>query len=290
MSQPKLGFQMQRMRLSLDKLLPVKQVKDTRDSKRYQAILSSIREVGVIEPLMVHPQKGSTDLYLLLDGHLRLLALKHLGESTAECLVAIDDECFTYNARVSRLPPIQCHKMIVRAVKNGVSPNRIASTLDMPLPTVTGLMSLLDGINDEATELLKDKNIAPKTIRLLRKVTGVRQIEIAELMTSTNNFTTAYAEALILGTPKDQLVNPAEPKPKSGLSVEEIDRLQREMENMERDFKGIEAGYSDNMMALTVARGYVKKLLENAKVSRFLRINHQEILTEFEAIAAAEGL
>ncbi|MBI1178409.1 hypothetical protein GC207_13320 [bacterium] len=211
-------------------------------------------------------------------------------KATATCIIATDDESFTYNARVNRLPPIQCHKMIIKAVKNGVSTKRIAAALDMPHAVVKGLLTLLDGVNDEAVDLLKDKNIAPKTIRLLRKVTGVRQIEMAELMVSANNFTAGYAEALILGTPKDQLLNPAEPKAKAGLSVEEIARMEREMESLERDFKAVESNYSENMMALTVSRGYIKKLLENAKVVRYLNANHQEFLTEFEAIAATEGL
>lgn len=42
------------------------------------------------------------------------------------------------------------------------------------------------------------------------------------------------------------------------------------------------------MLNLTVARGYVKKLLENAKVVRFLNANHAEILTEFEETTKAE--
>lgn len=37
----------------------------------------------------------------------------------------------------------------------------------------------------------------------MKRVTGVRQIEIADLMVSANNFTSGYAEALVLGTPKD---------------------------------------------------------------------------------------
>ena len=38
---------------------------------------------------------------------------------------------------------------------------------------------------------------------MLKKVTGVPQIEIAELMVSANNSTNGFAEALVLGTPKD---------------------------------------------------------------------------------------
>jgi hypothetical protein len=44
------------------------------------------------------------------------------------------------------------------------------------------------------------------------------------------------------------------------------------------------------MLNLTCARGYIKKLLDNAKVVRFLNANFHDIFPEFEAIAAAEAL
>jgi hypothetical protein len=288
MSEMKVGFEMEKIELPLDVVLPIRKIKDPHNLKRYQAIVQSIREVGLIEPLMVYPQKDRTGTYLLVDGHLRHLALKQLGKTTAECIIAKDDECFTYNNRINRLPPIQCHKMIVKAVRNGVKPERIAAALDMPLKVVRGLITLLDGINDEAAHLLRDKNISPKAIRLLKKVTGLRQIEIAEFMVDANNYAAGYAEALILGTPKNQLVNPAEPKEKTGLSSEEVARMEQEMESLEKDFKAVEAAYTENMMNLTLARTYIKNLLKNAKVVRFLSNNHAEFLSEFEAIVAAE--
>jgi hypothetical protein len=253
-------------------------------------ILVSLKEVGLVEPLVVHPQKGVPGKYLLLDGHLRFFALKELGQTSADCIVANDDECFTYNARISRLPPIQEHRMIMKAVRNGVSPERIAAALNMPVRIVRASMRLLDGIHEEAADLLKDKNIAPRAIRLLKRVTGVRQIEIAELMVSANNYFTGYAEALVLGTPKDQLVNPDEPKEKKGMSPEDIAKMEQEMESLERDMKAVSETYTENMFNLTCARGYIKKLLENAKVVRFLNANHPEIFSEFETIAAAESL
>ena len=70
---------------------------------------------------------GAPGKYQLLDGHLRLFALKELGETEADCLVASDDESFTYNARVNHVNPIAEHKMIMKAVQNGVPPERIAA-------------------------------------------------------------------------------------------------------------------------------------------------------------------
>jgi ParB-like chromosome segregation protein Spo0J len=288
MNNPKLGFEMKKIRVPLADVLPVRQIKEPHNIKRYRTIRASIKEVGLIEPLAVFPQRASPGKYLLLEGHLRLIALKELGETEADCIVATEDESYTYNARVNRLNPIAEHKMIMKAVQNGVKPERIAAALNLRLSDVKASMSLLDGINSEASDLLKDKAISPKAIRLMKKVTGVRQIEIAELMVSANNYTKGYAEALMLGTPKDQLVNAREPKKKKGMSREEIAKMQAEMEALERDLKAVDQAYGENMLNLTCALGYIKKLLENAKVVRFLNANYQEILAEFEAFAAAD--
>jgi hypothetical protein len=287
----KISFEMRKITVPLETILPIRQVKDPHQTiARYKAILASIKEVGLIEPLMVYPQKGCAGKYLIMDGHLRHAALKELGEKSAECLVTSDDESFTYNARVNRLAAIQEHKMIIKAVNNGVRPERIAAALNIPVSQVRASMSLLDGIHDEAADLLKDKNICPKAIRLLKKVNGLRQIEIAELMVSANNYVAGYAEALVLATPQDQLANPSEPKAKEGLTPEQIAKMEAEMESLERDFKAVEDSYGDNMLNLTCARAYIKKLLDNGKVFRFLTTNHPEILSEFETIAVAEGL
>jgi hypothetical protein len=285
----KLAFELKRVRLAFTDILPTRFIKDPQSNiKRYRTIRASIKEVGMIEPLVVFPQKGTAGKYLLLDGHLRLIALKDLDQTEADCIIACDDESFTYNARVNRLNPIAEHKMIMKAVQHGVKPERIAAALNLQLKYVKSAMALLDGINEEAVDLLKDKHICPKAIWFLRKVTGVRQIEIAELMVSANNYTKMYAEALVLGTPKDQLVHPEEPKRKHGMTRDEIARLEVEMESIERDLKAVEATYGENMLNLTVARGYIKRLLENAKVVRFLNGYYREILAEFESLAASE--
>jgi ParB-like chromosome segregation protein Spo0J len=267
MNEMKICFEMRKIRLPLENILPIRHVKDPEQRvHRYRAIVASLKEVGLVEPLVVHLQNEVPGKYLLLDGHLRLFALKELGQTSADCIIANDDECFTYNVRVSRLPPIQEHKMIARAVRNGVKPERIAAALNVPVRIIVASIRLLDGVHEEAADLLKDKNISAKAVRLLKRVSAIRQIEIAELMVSANNFSTGYTEALVLGTHKDQLLNPTESKKKAGISPEEIARMEQEMESLERDLKGVEETYGENMLVLTVARGYIKKLLENPKV------------------------
>src|SRR5262245_9036486 len=168
MNEMKLAFEMTKIRVPLANILPVRLVKDPQANiKRYRTIRASIKEVGMIEPLVIYPQKGASGKYSLLDGHLRLIALKELEQTEAECIIASDDESFTYNARVNRLNPISEHKMIMKAVQHGVRPERIAAALNLTVKDVKSSMSLLEGINEEAVDLLKDKAISPKAIWLL---------------------------------------------------------------------------------------------------------------------------
>ncbi len=291
MSEMKLGFELRKIRLPLENILPMRLVKaEEKATYRFKAIIGSIPEVGLVEPLVVYPQKNSPGKYMLKNGHLRYFALKDLGKPEADCLIATDDECYTYNARISRLPPIQEHKMIVKAVNNGVSPERLAVVLNMPLRVVQASMNLLKGIHPDAAELLKDKNICPKALRLFRRVNGNRQIEMAEMMVTMNNYVAGYAEAMVMGTPQHQLVNPDDPKKKKGMSVEDIERMESEMESLERDLKAVTDNYTENMFTLQTAQTYIKNLLKNAKVVRYLNANHSEIYSEFETIAATESV
>ena len=291
MNTPKIGFELKSVRLSLDLILPVRKIRNPKKTiVRYETILASIKEVGLVEPLIVFPQKNQKGHYLLMDGHLRYHALKELGISEADCIISHDDESFTYNARINRISPIQEHAMIMKAIKNGVTPERIATALNLKVDKVRETMNLLNGIHPEAVEVIKDKPVTRYAIRFFKKVKPLRQIEMAELMVSANIFSCSYAEALVMGTPKDQLVEPDKPKQVRGLTAEQIAKMEQEMRAIEPNFKAVEESYGENVLNLTLARAYVKKLLMNAKVVRFLTSKHPEIFAEFEGVAAMESL
>jgi len=103
MSAAKVAFEMRTIKVSLDLILPLRRMKNPHKTiTRYKRILTSIKEVGLVEPLVIHPQRDKSGTYMLLDGHLRHSALKELGMTEADCIIATDDESFTYNARISR--------------------------------------------------------------------------------------------------------------------------------------------------------------------------------------------
>ena len=285
------AFDLDGITLPLGAILPIRQIKPSDYAwGKYRSMLASIREVGVIEPLIVHPQKKSREVYLLLDGHMRLKALLELGRTEAFCLVANDDDAFTYNDKVNRLSLIQEHAMILRAVDNGVKPEQIAKALDLDIAKIRGSLNLLDGIHADAVDLLKEKPITRGALRLFRKANPVRQIDMAQLMVSGNNYTRAYAEALIVGTPSSQLVAGSKPKSAHGISEEEIARMEKEMEALERDYRLNQDHFGGNSLHLNTAQRYVKRLLENTKVRRFLGNRYPEILEEFQELAALDAL
>jgi hypothetical protein len=72
-------------------------------------------------------------------------------------LISTDDEAFTYNNRVNSIAIIQEHKMILKAIENGVSEEMIAKSLNVDVASIGRRWKLPDGICAEAAELLKGK-------------------------------------------------------------------------------------------------------------------------------------
>ncbi len=128
-----------------------------RKTVKYKCIEASIRELGLIEPLVVFPRPDAEGCYMLLDGHVRLMILKALGRPRPSAWSPTDDEGFTYNHKVNRLSAIQEHFMILRAIKNGVSEERIARSLNVDVASIRQKRDLLDGICPEAVQLLRDR-------------------------------------------------------------------------------------------------------------------------------------
>lgn len=272
--------------LPLHQILPSRKVREEfKSSPRYKVIEASIREVGIIEPLVVHP-KSTGGAHVLLDGHIRLDILRDLGKTEATCLVSTDDENCTYNHRVNRLAPIQEHKMILKAVEAGVSEERIAKALNVSPKTIRNSQKRIDGISPEAVERLKDKPITAGALRALKKAKPYRQIDMADLMVMSSTYSASYAKALLVTTPTEDLVTP----PKSSTKPDELAKLENEMRTAERDFVLVEETYSQNALNLQLARSYLKTLLENVRVGRYLGQKHSEMVAQLQRIVEVTSL
>jgi len=291
MTKVAIGFDLEPLTVPVDKILPSRKTPvGVATSRKFMQIRSSIAEIGLIEPLSVGPADSKTGQHILLDGHIRLIALQELNYLEVLCLVATDDESYTYNSRINRLSTIQEHYMIRRAIQRGVTPERLAKALSMDTRTITRKMVLLEGICPEAAELLKDRQFATDFSRVLRKMKPTRQVECVELMVSANTITVAYAEAMLVATPAAMLVDGKKPAKLTGLSQEQMAKMEREMSNLQGQYKMVEQTYGQDVLNLVLAKGYLTKLLENKSVARYLRQRQPEVLAEFEAIVQTVSL
>jgi len=280
-----LGFSLEPLSVPLDQILPSRKMPSALDtSRKFKQIRSSIAEIGLIEPLSVTPIIRKSGQHMLLDGHMRLVALRDIGYAEAPCLVATDDEGYTYNNRINRLSTIQEHFMLRRAIDRGVSPERLAKVLSVDVSSIIKKMTLLDGICPEAMELLKDRQFSPEISRVIRKMKPTRQLECVELMVSANTLTVSYAEAMLVATPPDSLVDGKKPERLNGVTQEQMAKMEREMANLQGQYKMVEQTYGQDVLNLVLARGYLAKLLENKQVVRYLKQRQPEVLAEFETI------
>lgn len=291
MTRVPLGFELETMSVPLVNLLPSKKVPPgLSTSRKFQQIRSSIGEIGLIEPLSVTPEIEKCGNRLLLDGHIRVIALNDLGITEAPCLEAKDDEGYTYNSRVNRLSTIQEHYMIRRAVERGVSPERLAKVLSLDPSHIAKKMRLLDGICAEAQELLKDRQFSPELSRFLRRMKPTRQVECVELMLSANNLSVGYAQAILVATPEEFLVEGKRTVKPAGVTQEQMLKMQREMTSIQSRYKLVEETYGQDVLNLVLARGFLVRLLGNSAVVRYLKQTQPEVLMEFESIATMTAL
>lgn len=280
-----LGFEMTSLRIPIAQIEPLRAVTSTiRKSVKFGQIAASIAEVGLIEPPVVIRKPRVRDRYQLLDGHLRIDILKERGEADVVCLIATEDEAVTYNKRISRMATVQEHRMILNAIERGVPEERLARALNVNVNAIRVKKRLLDGICAEVVTLLQDRHVPINTFKELKRLRPMRQISVTETMIALNRFSVSCARSLVASSPQSDFVS-GERKAVKGLSSEQLERMEREAGNLDREFKLIETEYGNDHLDLVLATGYLCRLIENVRIVHHLARAHPEILAEFQKIA-----
>lgn len=283
------SFERKCIAVSTALLIPLKTLRGMiKKSKKYEQIVASIRSVGIIEPPAVFPDLAHPGTYFILDGHLRIEAAKDLKISVVECMIATDDDTYSYNKRINRISAIQDHKMIVRAIKRGVPEERIAEALGISVSTIQRRFRMLDGICKEAAERLSTKPCPMKVFGIMKSMKPLRQIEAAELMIGSNNYSSIFANALLASTPPGQRCD--QHKQVNSGSATQIASIERELAVLQTQIKSAEETFGPDVLHLTVIKNYLSVLLNNVRVVRWLAKNFPAYLSEFQKIAEVARL
>ncbi|EOI6480922.1 plasmid partitioning protein RepB C-terminal domain-containing protein [Yersinia enterocolitica] len=282
-------FERNSVKFNIDDLIPTKKPPiNVKNSKKYLQIKKSINSIGIIEPIVVYLD-SKLGKVKILDGHLRIEALKELGETEAICLVSTIYDTYTPNSKVSRITIIQEQKMIRKALKSGVSIEKLSEALGISIDILKVKINLLDGIDPEVVNLLANQNVPKATFYALRKMKNIRQIECACIMNNMENYSEKFSLSLLHNTQPNLLVDGQQGNDKEG-HRKTIDRLEREMAQVHIESEKLKESYGENTLRLVIMKSHIQKLLENTKILHWLLDNKNELLVELKKITNINSL
>jgi len=277
------------IKFKMDDLLPTKtSPQNVKNSKKYLQIKKSINIMGIIEPVLVYKDTKDGKIKII-DGHLRVEALKELGETEVVCLVSTIYDTYTPNSKVSRITIIQEQKMIKKALKTGASVEKLSEALGISIDNLKGKVKILDGIEPEVVNLLSNQNVPKATFFNLKKMKKIRQIECANIMNNMENYSKKFSLSLLHNTQPNLLVNGQHEPDKEG-HRKTIDRLEREMAQVHIESEKLKDSYGENTLRLVIIKSHIQKILENTKVLHWLLDNKNELLVELKKISNINSL
>ena len=175
------------------------------DDEQLSSLAASIREIGVLQPILVRPIDGQADEFELIAGERRWRAARRAGLSTIPVLLrrATTDQSSLEQALVENL-----HREDLNALEEAAAYQQLIDDFELTH-------------DDVATRVGKSRTSVTNTLRLLQLPAGVQRA-LAE-----GDITAGHGRAL-LGTPdralQDQLVDVIVSK---GLSVRATEELVR---------------------------------------------------------------
>ncbi|PHM62508.1 plasmid partitioning protein RepB C-terminal domain-containing protein [Xenorhabdus ishibashii] len=270
--------------LSQSRTLPI----NIKSSNKYKQILTSISEIGLIEPVIIYLNDDGGKK--ILDGHLRIEALKDLGISHAHCLISPVDEAYSYNKRVNRLTILQEQKMLKKAVESGVSIEKLSAVLGVSPSIINTRLRISDGISGEVIALLAEKNISQNVFDVLRKIKPYKQMEFVTTMITLNNFTRKFALSMLHALSPEHLVSKNKTQSENKDVIKTLARLEKEMAALQIETQNLKDEYAENNLSLTIVKGYIAKLLSHNNVIHWLYENNMEYLSILKKISGIEKL
>lgn len=89
-----------------------------------------------------------------------------------------------------------------------------------------------------------------------------------------------------MSTPREQVVESDRPDTRP----EQLAQLDSEMRGLERDFVLLEETYSKDTLNLQLVRSYLKKILANTRVEKYLTRKHAELLAQLQRVVEVSSL
>ena len=252
---------------------------DFERNRKYKKIISSIINIGMIEPLSVY-REGTN--YILMDGYLRLKAAEELKIEELPCFIYQGRDSYTFNAMRNELSPLQESRMLKRAISQGVDEKDLAAVLNVRVDRIRQTRDLIKNLIPKAQELLESNVISRSTAEQLKRVTEERQHEILEKMKELNNYNSSYAKVLVMKSPDELMRNPGARKAKNSESSK--NRLYTEIKKGSEEIEFYSQRYKHDMKELMKQVVFFRTLLEREAAAEYLSQNYPQMVKEVQKI------
>lgn len=254
---------------------------NTEKHRGYRRIISSMRKVGLIEPLCIYREGDSC---IILDGYLRWLACTEMGYETVPCILYKDKEAYTYNRMVNNLSGFQEMKMMRKSLES-LDEQTIADTFGLKNIRYRLAPTLVQQLHPSVAQAF-EKELMGKTAALeMLCVKPERQAVMLREMKRVNDFTPAFIRALILKTPpelREPNRNPRRNRKKQERDkrLELVDRLE-EAEKQHEFYTGLYRQYTADLLKISL---YARKLITTPAVREYFETQHPSAFGDISEI------
>ena len=175
-------------------ILPINQIIATILGDKPKAdLINSIKQVGVLVPILVQQIEGVKDQYQIVDGRRRYMAARDIGRDTIPVLIleagVQNPEAFTLQANMTRRSnPISEHAAIKELIEKGYTPTEIAKQLGMKPATIKQRLALGDLI-PVLYDLAETGYIAATVAEALAKLPAAMQEEAIKVFEKEDKIT-----------------------------------------------------------------------------------------------------
>jgi hypothetical protein len=268
--------------IEIDKIRPIRRIsKPIKNSKPYLTMVAQILEGRMPAPLVVSAFPDKPGTYLLLDGHRRLCALSEARVATVKCIVSSDDDALTFNPRISGLTFIEHCELVLKSAKEGMSWDRLCGATGVCKEQIDRWRCLMADLAPEAKNLLRPHKVTTHSLKVFPYMTPDRQIEAARCMIAINRFDRGVGNALLATSSPRQITRPV-----PAAWLKQGKRQARAIEDFTKNptHESEINGFAQNQLDWVCIRAYLRKLLDNARVVRFLAAHHPDQLSELQAV------
>jgi hypothetical protein len=143
--------------------------------------------------------------------------------------------------------------------------------------------NIQDGICPRALKVLGPHTNDRKTYSMLRSVTSRRQREIADLMQKSADYTFCFMQLLIAATKRCDFSGG---KTRTrGVTRNELAAIERTFGGLENAFRKSAPSYQEDTLTFLVSLAYVRKLLLNSRITKYLKTFHPRHYRELALLA-----